>query len=163
LLPAVDKAALLHAIIAQLETALALQAAAAHTSHEEATNEESRAEDKYDMRSQSAAYLAAGQSQLATEIAQAIAAYRQLGSQTLRSGETVRVGAIMTLESPGGTTVCFLGPLQGGLEVVVQGVTVTVITTFSPVGRQLVGRRAGDRVLLPGRPHPVEHRVVAVG
>ncbi len=158
-----DKAALLHALIAQLEASLALQTAAAHTSHEEATNEESRAEDKYDMRSQSAAYLAAGQSQLAIELAGAIAAYRQLSPRSLAPGDAVHVGAIVTLESQGKVTVCFLGPLQGGLEVVVQGVAVTVITTFSPVGRQLVGRRAGDRVFLPGRLRPAEHQIIAVG
>jgi len=158
----VDKAALLHAIIAQLEANLALQTAAAHSSHDEATNEESRAEDKYDMRSQSAAYLAAGQSQLATELAGAIAAYRRVSPLAFGPGEPIAVGALVTLASPGRKTRCFLGPQQGGIEVVVQGLAVTVITSFSPVGRQLVGRQVGDRVLLPGRPKPAEHEIVKV-
>ena len=48
-----DKCALTRSIIAQLEAELALQTEAALGSRSEATNEESRAEDKYDMRSQS--------------------------------------------------------------------------------------------------------------
>jgi len=159
----VDKAALLHAILAQLETELALQTEAAHASHDEATNEESRAEDKYDMRSQSAAYLAAGQSKLATEIAAAIAAYRLLSPRVFPSDAPIAVGAVVTLAARGRETRWFLGPLHGGMEVAVHGVAVTVITAISPVGRQLVGRRVSDRVTLPGRPHPVEHQVVAVG
>lgn len=158
-----DKAALLHAIIVQLEAELALQTEAAHASHDEATDEESRAEDKYDMRSQSAAYLAAGQSKLANEIADAIAAYCLLSPRAFPPGEPIAVGAIVTLAARGRETRWFLGPQHGGMEVVVHGVAVTVITAVSPIGGQLVGRRVGDRVLLPGRPQPVEHRVVAVG
>jgi transcription elongation GreA/GreB family factor len=158
----VDKAALLHAIIAQLEAELALQTEAAHASHDEATNEESRAEDKYDMRSQSAAYLAAGQSKLANEIADAIAAYRLLSSHAFSPDEPIAVGAVVTLAMRGRETRWFLGPLHGGMEVAVNGVAVTVITAVSPVGRQLVGRRVNDRVVLPGRPQPLEYQVVAV-
>jgi hypothetical protein len=69
-----DKAALQKAILAELRSELTLLTDAANTARDEATNEESRAEDKYDMRSQSAAYLAAGQAKLAGEIADAIAA-----------------------------------------------------------------------------------------
>jgi transcription elongation GreA/GreB family factor len=159
----VDKAALLHAIIAQLEAALALQTEAAHDSHDEATHEENRAEDKYDMRSQSAAYLAAGQAQFATAIAGALAAYRHLSPRAFAPGEAIAVGAVVTLEAQGRQTVCYLGPQHGGLEVVVHGVPATVVTAFSPVGRRLVGRQAGDRVYLPGHPKAVEHRILAVG
>ena len=67
-----DKAALRRAILAQLEAELATLTTAAHDAHAEATDEENRAEDKYDMRSQSAAYLAAGQAKLATELGEVI-------------------------------------------------------------------------------------------
>src|SRR5476651_1603850 len=144
--PAVDKAALLQTTIAQLEAELALQTDAAHASHDEATNEESRAEDKYDMRSQSAAYLAAGQAKFATEIAGAIAAYRNLSPRAFAPDETIAVGAVVTLEARGRETLWFLGPQHGGMEVAVNGVAVTVITAVSPVGRQLVGRRVGESV-----------------
>ncbi len=157
-----DKAALLHAIITQLEAELALQTNAAHASHDEATDEESRAEDKYDMRSQSAAYLAAGQAKYATEIAGAIAAYRNLSPQVFAPNEVIAVGAAVTLSARNRITTWFLGPQHGGLEVTVNGTPVMVITAISPVGRLLIGRRTGESVLLPGRPQPAEHQVVGV-
>src|SRR5450755_3968234 len=99
-----DKSALTRSVITQLEAELALQTEAALGSRDEATNEESRAEDKYDMRSQSAAYLAAGQSKLATEIASAIAAYHNLSPRAFAPDEAVAVGAVVTLEARGRKT-----------------------------------------------------------
>ena len=66
-----DKAALRQAMVERLEAELAVLVAAANTSKDEATDQESRQEGKYDMRGQSAAYLAAGQAKLATELAEA--------------------------------------------------------------------------------------------
>src|SRR5476651_1715649 len=114
--PAVDKAALLHAIIAQLETELALQTEAAHASHDEATNEESRAEDKYDMRSQSAAYLAAGQAKLATDIATALTAWNALVLREFGPGDEIASGALVFLEAKGRSAAYLVGPHSGGLE-----------------------------------------------
>ncbi len=157
-----DKTALLEAIIRQLQSELTLQTEAALASRDEATNEESRAEDKYDMRSQSAAYLAAGQAKFATEIAAAIAAYRNLRPRPFAPGEAAGVGAVVTLEARGRPACYFIGPLHGGLEVVFDGTPVIVITAGSPMGRQLVGRRAGETVELPGQTAPVAHRLLAV-
>src|SRR5476651_1331447 len=100
-IPVMDKSALARSIIAQLQAELALQTEAALASRDEATNEESRAEDKYDMRSQSAAYLAAGQAKLATEIGDALAAYRNLPLRKFAPDEVATVGAVVTLEVRG--------------------------------------------------------------
>ena len=81
-----DKQALRQAIHFALENELTLIAEAANTARDEATNEESRAEDRFDMRSQSAAYLAAGQAKLAGELQAAIAAYRSMPLRALVSG-----------------------------------------------------------------------------
>ena len=56
----VNKSLLRDAILAQLRAKLALQTRAAWLARDEATNEESRAENKYDTRGQEAAYLAEG-------------------------------------------------------------------------------------------------------
>ena len=157
-----DKHAIREAIIRLLESELALQTEAALTSREEATNEESRAEDKYDMRSQSAAYLAAGQAKFASDIADAIAAYRTLSVEPQAPGSPIAMGALVVLRSGPRTQAYFLGPARGGLEVAVEGRTVTVVTVASPLGNQLLGRRLADTVLLPGRPTPQKHTIDAV-
>ena len=89
-----DKRALTLSIISQLEVELALHTEAALGSRDEATDEDSRAEDKYDMRSQSAAYLAAGQAMLTSEIAGAIAAWRALSLRVFGAGEGIAAGVL---------------------------------------------------------------------
>jgi transcription elongation GreA/GreB family factor len=157
-----DKSALTRSIISQLEAELALQTEAALGSRDEATNEESRAEDKYDMRSQSAAYLAAGQARLASEISDALTAWRALVLRAFGPGDPVAAGALVTLEAQGRTAAYLMGPQSGGREARDGDRTATVVTASSPLGRQLLGRRVGDLVTIAGGRGPVAHRVAAV-
>ena len=146
----------------RLEAELALQTSAAEASREEATDADSRAEGKFDMRGQSAAYLASGQARLAGEIAAALAAYQALTWRAFAPDEAVALGALATLEARGRRAVYFLGPAHGGLDLEIGGVEVTVITAASSLGRSLLGRRAGESISLPGRTGPVMHTVITV-
>jgi transcription elongation GreA/GreB family factor len=157
-----DKSALTRSIISQLEAELALQTEAALGSRSEATNEESRAEDKYDMRSQSAAYLAAGQARLASEIAGAIASWRSLSLRVFGPGERIAAGALVILEAKGRRSAYIMGPQSGGLKATDGASAATVVTGASPLGRQLLGRSAGDVVQIADRLGPVAHRIESV-
>ena len=142
-----DKTSLRDAILAQLEAELKVLTSAAHESRDEATNQENRQEGKYDMRAQSAAYLAAGQAKLATELGEAIAAYHSLATAPLPAGAPATTGALLAVEHGGEPSWYYLGPARGGMELPWEQGSVTVITPSSPLGRQLLGKRAGD--LLP--------------
>lgn len=158
-----DKSALLKAIEETLVREFSQQNNAAEDAHREATNDESRAEDRYDMRGQLAAYLAAGQAKLADGVANAIKAFRNVPVRIFGPGEPVAVGAVVRLEAPrGGKSVYFLGPAHGGLEVRVNGDEVMVVTPASPLGHSLMGRRMGERVALPQGARSVEHTISAV-
>ncbi len=157
-----DKSALIRSVISQLEAELSVQTEAALGSKDEATNEESRAEDKYDMRSQSAAYLAAGQAKIASEIASAIAAWRTLSPRAFGPADAIAAGALITLEANGRRAAFLMGPQSGGLEARDGVHAATVVTATSPLGRQLLGRRAGDTVKISDRLGPVAHLVAAV-
>ena len=157
-----DKTSLLKAIVEQLTNEYSLQTEAAEDAHKEATNDESRAEDRYDMRGQLAAYLAAGQAKLAEEVANAIAAFRNLSLRAFGPGEPVALGALVRLEARGARSMYFVGPAHGGLEVQVNGNDVMVVTPASPLGRTLMGRRIGDRVALPQGARTVDHTISAV-
>src|SRR5579863_7355586 len=128
-----DKFALTRSILAQLEAELALQTEAAHGSRDEATNEESKAEDKYDMRSQSAAYLAAGQARLASEIAAALKAWRTLSLERGGPGEAIAAGSLVFLEGEGRRAAYLVGPHSGGLEARDGAASATVVTPSSPL------------------------------
>ncbi len=157
-----DKFALRQAILAELHAELATLTAAAHDAHAEATDEENRAEDKYDMRSQSAAYLAAGQAKLATELAAAIGAYQTLALPEFAPGDAIATGALVRLEALGRHTLYFLGPYRGGMELRIAGEPVLVVTVASPLGRQLAGKRRGESIVLPGRGGSILHTISTV-
>jgi transcription elongation GreA/GreB family factor len=160
--PRMDKYALTQSIISQLEAELALQTEAALGSRDEATNEESRAEDKYDMRSQSAAYLAAGQAKLASDIAAALAGWKALVLRKFLPGDEIAAGALVMLEAKGKAAAYLVGPHSGGLEARDGESAATVVTGASPLGRQLLGRRVGDAVQIADRLGPVVHHVASV-
>jgi hypothetical protein len=158
-----DKSALLKAIVDALSSEFAVQIEAAEDAHKEATNDESRAEDRYDMRGQLAAYLAAGQAKLADDVATAINAFSNIALRAFSPGEPAAIGALVRLEaSRGMKSVYFLGPAHGGLEVSVNGDEVMVVTPSSPLGRSLMGRKIGERVALPQGARTVEHLIFAV-
>jgi transcription elongation GreA/GreB family factor len=157
-----DKSRLRQAIVDQLLAELDLQTRAAHMAREEATSEESKAENKYDTRGQEAAYLAEGQARLAAELHETIAVYRGLALSPAAAGDVVSIGHLATLSAGSKRIVYFLGPRRGGLEVTLDGVEIIVLTPQSPVGRQLLGKRVGDTVQLPSRGAPATYRIVAI-
>src|SRR5882724_7954462 len=99
----VNKSILRDAVLAQLRVELALQTRAAWLARDEATNEESRAENKYDTRGQEAAYLAAGQAKLATEIDESIAQFAALALPDFGAGDAVALGALVELSARSGS------------------------------------------------------------
>ena len=142
------KSHLRDAILQQLQQELTRQTKAAEASRDEAISEESRAENKWDTHSQEAAYLAEGQARLAAEIGASIELYATLPLPDFTPDDAVALGALVELDSSaaGKRAWYFLGPRAGGLELEVDGRPILVLTPQSPLGRQLLGKRAGDVV-----------------
>lgn len=156
-----NKLNLLERIRAKLAAELELITTAARATHAEATDEENKAEDKYDTRGLEASYLAHGQSKAAEEAAQAVAQFAALPAREFTAGEPISLGALVLLEG-GGRTRYFIGPRAGGTEIETGGDPVLVITPQSPLGRQLMGRRQGDTLLLDLGGKRSECRVASV-
>ncbi len=151
-----NKHLLVAQIIAQLDAELQRAANAARTAQAEATDDQSKAENKYDTRGLEASYLAHGQSRQALETGQARQQFAALVLREFGAQEAIAVGALIELEDNGERLFYFLGPCAGGTEVLDAAQPVQVLTAQSPLGRQLLGRRAGDRLANAAR-------VVAVG
>jgi transcription elongation GreA/GreB family factor len=158
----VNKSSLRAAILMQLQSELTLQADAAQLARDEATSEESRAENKWDTHSQEAAYLAEGQAKLAAEIGTSIEVYTSLSLPDLGAGDVIVLGALIELEAGNKRSWYFLGPRAGGLELSVDGRDILVLTPLSPLGRQLIGKRVGDVVQSVGRGGPTVQRIVSI-
>lgn len=139
-----NKSLLLKEIVAALYQNLETLQRAAQASHAEATHESSRAESKYDTRGLEAAYLAGGQARQAREILESIKLYQSLPTRDFTVGEPIDTTAVVQLESDGVSSLYFIGPKSGGVEVNFNGDEITVITPQSPLGQTLVGKKAGQ-------------------
>jgi hypothetical protein len=135
-----NKPALVREIIAALSAGLENYARSARSAHAEATDEQNKAENKYDTRGLEASYLARGQSRQALEVAQTLEQFRLLPLRAFSPTDPIDLGALVTVQAGGETTRYFIGPGGGGTEVTCEGEVVVVITPQSPLGCKLAGK-----------------------
>lgn len=154
-----DKRAIVSLIIEHLSGELSTVAGASREAREAATHEDNRAEDKYDTRATESSYLADGQARHAGELREAIEIYRALAVRDFGADEPVALTALVELQQRNFRDLYFVGPRNGGITVQCDGQEIMVITPQSPLGRTMLGRRAGERVALEGGR---EARVVSV-
>lgn len=113
-----------------------------------ATDEESRAESKWDTQGLEASYLAAGQAGQARQWAEAVEEL-QSNRETLLSKKTeVSLGALFTCDLGGSKEAFFFSKVAGGQIISMNGKEVTVITAQSPLAVRLRGLRTGDSFTL---------------
>ena len=146
-----NKAAVIQKILEVLRSELETYVRAAKFSHAEATDEENRAENKYDTRGLEASYLAAGQANKVADLESALKTFEGLKEQS--ASDTVEIGSLIELQQDGFVEWYFVGPTAGGTEIEIDGTEVLVITPESPLGSQLMGLEAGaeDSLKLGGQ------------
>lgn len=159
----IDKAQLRTALLRKLNDDLALLTEAALLARDEAIDEESRAESKWDTRGQEAAYLAEGQANLAQELREAIQLWETLELPTSETvNPAIQLGRIFVIDQKPADLHGWIGPRAGGAEFEFEGATYTVVTPSSPLGRAVLGKRVDDFVNLMVRRKPQPHRIKAV-
>ena len=157
------KAPIIKKIVSTLRENVALLEKAARASHAEATHESSKAESKYDTRGLEAAYLAGGQARQVREIMEAIEVYESLETREFGPGDGIDLTAFVELNIDGQRASFFIGPKNGGLEIVHQKKEITVLTPQSPLGQTLIGKKAGDKWTARLGPSIANYRIVSVG
>jgi hypothetical protein len=140
-----QKAQLIKQIVASLIASLGVLEKAARASHAEATHKSSKAESKYDTRGLEAAYLAGGQARQAKEILDSIKLYETLTTRDFTADDPIDLTALVDLDAGGARSFYFIGPKNGGLEIEHRHKEITVITPQSPLGQDLMGKKAGKR------------------
>ena len=111
---------------------------------EYATNEESRAESKWDTQGLEASYLAAGQAGQAKQWAEAVEELQSEREDLMRPNDRVSLGALFRCGFDTGEEYFFFAGVAGGHVVTVDTLEVTVITPQSELAHRLLGLRAGD-------------------
>ncbi len=142
-----DKKRTIEELIKSIEEDLEKATGAALESAESATHDEARAEGKYDTRGLETSYLATGQARHAIELKESLAALQNFTPPDFPSGSLIALGALVTLLSSQGRERYFLVPGIGGTVVQDDDSSpITVITSKSPIGSELIGKRVGDRI-----------------
>jgi transcription elongation GreA/GreB family factor len=140
-----DKGAVREALRASMQASLDAMVAAAEQAREGAVHEESRAEGDKDMRSTEQSYLARGQAMRAEELAEQLERLRRMEPRSYGDDDPIGPDALVAVSVDDEEERAFyLVPYGGGTVLTVDGARVTVVTPSSPVGRALLGRRAGD-------------------
>lgn len=138
-----SRKALKQELMELLEHTLATLEAAHADARAGATHEQAKPENDKDTRALEQSYLARGQAMRIETLKAGIAA---LSTMSLAEGDVGRVGALIDAEEEDGEqSLFFLAPEGGGSKL--KG-GVQVLTPASPLGRALLGKRAGDEVEL---------------
>lgn len=156
------KTELIQRIIASLSEELAIIKEGARDAYEEATHEESQPENRFDTHSLEASYRAAGQAKVAVELETAVMRCENMELHEFETDEPIGIGALVELESKNEKDLYFLIPIAGGVEVEDGNRTILVITPQSPIGKLLVGHRAGDTVAMETATLPREFTILKV-
>ncbi|GAC1535584.1 MAG: hypothetical protein NVS3B10_28650 [Polyangiales bacterium] len=118
----------------------ALERAQAVT-REGATHEEAKPENDKDTRALEQSYLARGQAKRIEELRAGVAEVAGMPVRVFGAEQPAALGAVVTAEEDGRAIVFFLAPYGGGSRLA-EG-AVQVVTPTSPLGRALLGARAG--------------------
>ena len=143
-----NKQEIVDKIITKLEKELELYRRAARAAFEEATDEQSKAENKYDTRGLEASYLARGQARQVADTEEALGQLRALALVSFGSQPAIAAWTLVELENRAGREWYFLANCAGGTEIRMADQDVLVITPQSPLGSQLLGKKAGDVVTM---------------
>ncbi len=144
-----NKAAIVSAIFEALREEFEVLQRSSRETRAAGNDTESKAEGKYDTRSIEENYLADGLARQAQGAVLAAAAYENLAVRDFGPDEEADLGALVRVEFADADEWFFLGPSGGGIAVQEGGQTITVITPESPVGRQLMGIKAGTKLTAP--------------
>lgn len=142
----IDKRELIERAREDIARTVSVLTRAAHEAREAATHEESKPENDKDTRAVEAAYLAGAQAERVRDLERASAALAALDVRELGPDDAIRAGALVEIDQEGKRCLYFLAPEGGGLKVSVGARTVQIITPQSALGRELLGKAAGDDV-----------------
>ena len=133
--------------IDKLAAELEATTASARSTFATATDDEHRAEHKYDTFKLESSFLARGQAKRVEELAAALESLRMLPLKKLKNTTPVQLGALVRLKAAGGETrVLLFGSAAGGETIETEDGEITIVTSGSPLGHAVLGKTTGESV-----------------
>jgi hypothetical protein len=145
----ITKQEILERVRTQFREQLERTISASQEARVEATDEESRAESKYDTHAIEASYLAAGQAERAEELALTIQAFALTKFPNFAPNAPIAVGALVDVNFEGERSYFLLAAAGGGTSCDINGRELTVLAPSAPLAKKLMGAKAGDALKDP--------------
>jgi len=133
------KQQILELLLAKLGQELASLESAFQASKSLATDQEFKAESKYDTRALEASYLASAEQRRIEELKLDIQMLNDVDLSLANNSSEVGLGSLVKLEFNGQVRSYFLVPTNGGEMFSVGEDVVLVISVFSPIGSSMMG------------------------
>lgn len=141
-----------------------LQAAydAAQSTYDIATNEESKAENKYDTRGLEASYLAGAQAERVADIKATLASYENIHIKNYDDDSKIALTALIEILNNEKTSLVLLMPKGGGQTINFENKQIQVITPESPLGKNLIGKEVGDIIQISAGDKNREYEIISI-
>lgn len=144
----------------QLQADLDAATQAYETAHNLVTDEQLKAEGKYDTRAIEAGYLAGAQKKRKEELEQEIALIEEVSLD--HTNQKVCVGSLAQVEFNKMKRWYFVSSTSGGTMLNIDGVGVLVISAFSPIGSEMIGLEAGESFEVESAQGLREYQVITI-
>lgn len=131
-------------LIRRAREELALLEESAKSTKEFATDQEFKAESKYDTRQLEASYLASAEAKRVEELKLEVQILEEVDLEASQKLGEISIGALVELLHKDQKRWYFLIPTAGGTVLAHEGQAVMVVSVFSPIGDALLGLKGGD-------------------
>lgn len=110
------------------------------------THEDNKSEGDKDMRATEQSYLARGQAMRVVALDEDVQRVTTMPVRLFGEEDPIALSALVEIEVGGVKSQLFIAPAGGGARLGEGADAVQVVTPASPIGRVLIGARAGDDV-----------------
>ncbi len=135
------KKELLNELLGKMKEELHELEEAAQANKEFATDQEFKAESKYDTRSLEASYLASAEAKRVEDLKLEIQLLEEID---LKTSDEISIGSLVELKHQDQVRSYFLIPTAGGTMLKMDDKAVLVVSVFSPLGAEVLGLKIGD-------------------
>lgn len=138
------KQAILNELLLRLRTELIELESAAKANRDFATDQEFKAESKYDTRALEASYLASAEAKRVEDLKLDIQMLEEIDLKISDNNPEIVIGSLVELVHQNQSKLYFVIPTAGGSIVNHEGKAVLVVSVFSPLGSEMLGMKQGE-------------------
>lgn len=138
------KEKILNELIDKMKAEMHELEAAAKSNKDFATDQEFKAESKYDTRSLEASYLASAEAKRVEDLKLEIQMLEEVDLKLSAKSDEVCIGSLVNLRHKDQDRSYFLIPTAGGTLLKVEDQAVLVVSVFSPLGDAVLGLKVGE-------------------